>query len=88
MTRTRRAARDTGVLERLVHGEVRVVELHVLADERDLHLLVLLADALGQLVPFRQVGRRGREPEPIADVRVEALRGEVLRHEVDVGEVG
>ena len=30
---------DAGVLERLVHREVRVVELHVLADERDLDRL-------------------------------------------------
>ena len=64
------------------------MELHVLADEGDLHLLVLLADPLGQLVPLGQVGRRGREAEPVADVCVEALRGEVLGNEVDVGEVG
>ena len=38
-TRTRAAVVDARVLERLVHREVGVVELHVLADERDLDLV-------------------------------------------------
>ena len=68
-----RAVVDARVLQRLVHGEVRVVQLHVLADERDLDLLVELAAALGQLAPLAEVGGRGVEPELLADERVEAL---------------
>ena len=83
-----RAVVDTRVLQRLVHGEVRVVQLHVLADERDLDLLVELAAALEQLLPLAEVGRVGLEPELLADERVEALRAQHLRDEVDVGHVG
>ena len=46
------------VLQRLVHGEVRVVELHVLADERDLDVLAQLARALDQLGPLAELGGR------------------------------
>ena len=51
---------DARVLQRLVHGEVRVVELHVLADERDLDVLAQLARALDQLAPLAELGRRAR----------------------------
>src|SRR5919204_377547 len=45
----RAAVMDAGVLERLVHGEVGVLELDVLADERDLDLARPFgADPLGQ----------------------------------------
>ena len=83
-----RPGRDARVLERLVHGEIRVVQLHVLPDERDLDLVVLLGDPVGELAPLAEVGRRRLEPEPLADVRVEPLRHQVLGHEVDVGHVG
>ena len=75
------------VLERLVDGEVRVVQLQVLADERDLDLLVELLAALGQLAPLAEVGLRGVEPELLADERVEPLALERLGHEVDVRDV-
>ena len=64
---------DAGVLERLVDREVRVVELHVLADERDLDVLAQLADALDELLPLAELGGRRVEAELLADERVEAL---------------
>ena len=77
-----------GVLERLVHREVGVVELDVLADERDLDLLSPLGDAVGEVLPLAELGGRGVEPEALADERVEPFRLQVLRHEVHVGDVG
>ena len=47
---------QAGMLERLVHGEVGVLKLHVLADERDLDELAPLLDALRELRPFAEVG--------------------------------
>ena len=62
-TRTRSAVVGARVLERLVHGEVGVVELHVLADERDLDLLARL-DRSGRSRPATRRGRPpGLEPE-------------------------
>ncbi len=64
------------------------MELHVLADERDLDLLALLRDPVGELLPLGEIGRPRLEPEPLADERVEPFRHQVLGHEVDVGHVG
>jgi hypothetical protein len=75
------------MLERLVHGEVRVRELHVLAHERDLDLALALADALHELLPFGEVGSFVAEPEALADERVEALVAEPDRDEIDVAHV-
>ena len=83
-----RAVMDACVLQRLVHGEVRVVELHVLADERYLDLLLEVAAALRQLAPLPELGGAGLEVELLADERIEALCLQVLRHHVDVGHVG
>ena len=78
------AGRDARVLERLVHREIGVVQLHVLADERDLDRLAPVVDPLGQLEPVGQVGLGGVEAELAADQLVEALAVQVDRHEVDV----
>ena len=94
------AVLDPGVLERLVHREVRVVELHVLADERDLDRLPPLAEPLDQLVPLAEVGRSarrarasrrraGRAPAPGAPSgrgRRRGRRSPTRRLRVDVGE--
>jgi len=72
------------VLQRLVHGEVGVLELHVLADERDLDELPALVDALRQLRPFAELDLAGFEPELLANEPVEALVPEHLRHEIHV----
>ena len=76
-----------GVLERLVDREIRVLELHVLADERDLHDLAPAVHPLQQLVPVGQVAAREIEAEPLADEPVEAFPLEHARHLVDVRHV-
>ncbi len=82
------AGRDTRVLESLVHREICVVQLDVLADERDLDRLAPVVDALGELEPVTEVGRRSVEPELAAHELVEPLAVQVERHEVDVADVG
>ena len=77
-----------GVLERLVHREVGVVQLHVLADERDLDVLAPVDDQVGEVLPLAEHGGRRVEAEPLADELVEALALEELRDQVDVGHVG
>src|SRR5581483_6183319 len=78
---------DAGVLERLVDRQVRVVELHVLADQGDLDHTLALPDALGQLVPLAEVRLRRRQPELLTDEVVEALLLQRGRDEVHVGDV-
>jgi hypothetical protein len=78
---------DARVLERLVNGEIRVVQLHVLPHERDLDVLPELARALDQFAPLREVGGRRVERELVAHERVEPLALEHLGHEVDVRDV-
>src|SRR5439155_2569466 len=80
---------DPRMLERLVHREVRVVELHVLADQGDLDLpRARGADALGQLEPFAELGLTGGQLELLADEPGEALGLERRRAEVEVREGG
>ena len=62
-----------GMLQRLVHRQIRVVQLDVLADEPDLDLLLRLPDARGQIDPLAQVDAVGRQPELLAHHPVEAL---------------
>ena len=57
------ALMHAGVLERLVHREVGVVELDVLADERDLDLLAPLADA-ARSGPSTRRARRAASSSP------------------------
>ena len=81
------AVRDPCMLERLVHREVRVVELDVLADERDLDRVVARAEPLDELVPLAEIGLGRDQAELLADEPVEPLLLERLRHEVDVRHV-
>ena len=83
----RAAAVQPGVLERLVHGEVRVLELHVLADERDLDELAPLVDPARQLLPLAELGLARVEPELLADEPVEPFRLQNGGDEIDVGDV-
>ena len=78
------AVMDARVLQRLVDGEVGVVQLHVLADEGDLDGHIALADAGGQRLPFAEADRPGAEAQLLADERVETLLAQRLGHEVDV----
>jgi hypothetical protein len=61
------------MVERLVHRKVGVLELHVLAHQRDLDFALTLADPLGELQPLAEVGVLCREPELLADERIEAF---------------
>ena len=64
------------------------MELHVLADERDLDLALALADPLGQLEPLAEVGRRRvGSPSFSQTSSSRPSRLERLRDEVDVGDV-
>ena len=62
---------DARVLQRFVHGQVRVVQLHVLADEGDLHRLLPLPDARRERLPLAQSNRARLEAELLAYERVE-----------------
>ena len=63
------------------------MELHVLADERDLDDLAALGEPLDEVVPLAEVGLGRVDPELLADEPVEALLLQRLRDEVDVGDV-
>ena len=75
------------VLERLVHGEVRIVELHVLPDERDLHRPVSAPNPLLEPEPVAQHGLLLGEAELLAHHPVEPLGLERGRNQVDVRDI-
>ena len=81
------AVLEPGVLERFVDGEIGVLELHVLAHQRDLHHLAAAVHPLEQLVPVGQVRLAELEAEPLAHEPVEPLALEDARHLVDVRDV-
>src|SRR5437868_1665457 len=83
----RAAVVNTGMIERLVHRQVGVLELHVLADERDLDLAVSLANSLGQLEPLAEISLLCGQAELLADERVEALLLQRRGDEVEVWDV-
>src|SRR5262249_43608587 len=76
-----------GVLERLVDGEVCVLELDVLPDERDLDFLLSTLPALRQIEPLAELGTPAGEPQLLAHERVETFGLKARRHEVDVRNV-
>ena len=86
-TRTFVPVVDARVLERLVDGEVGVLELHVLADERDLDLAARRPMRSTSSSHSPRSGSPSGRPSFCADERVEALRRAALRHEVDVAHV-
>ena len=71
------------VAERLHHGEVRVREVHVLADDADADLALCGAHAVDQLLPLPEHDRvlLGVDPEDGADHRVQAF---FVQHERDL----
>jgi hypothetical protein len=75
---------NSRVLQRLVDGEIGVVELDVLADKRDLDGFTSLSDPFDQLIPIAERRLLHRQAELLADHRVEALRIERTRDEIDV----
>ena len=78
---------EAGVAQRLGDRQVGVLELDVLADERDPDRLGRRVDALGQALPARQLGRGRVEPQVIEDEVVDALLAEHERDLVDVVDV-
>ena len=81
------AVLEPRVAQRLDHGEVGVLELHVLPDERDLHRLRGLVGALDELLPAREMRLPGLEPEVVDDEVVDLLFAEVQRDLVDVVDI-
>ncbi len=79
---------DARVLQRLVHGEVRVLKLHVLADERDLDRPLELAERV-RSAPTTRRARPAAAGSPSSrdDQLVQPFRLQLLRHEVDVRHV-
>ena len=78
------AVEDGRVLERLPHGQVGVVQLHVLAHEGDGHRLVAGVDVLDERLPLGQVGRPDVEPEHLDHEVVELLAVQVQDDAIDV----
>ena len=64
------------------------MQLHVLADERDLDVLAAVDDQVGEVLPLAEHGGRRVETEALADELVEPLALQELGNQVDVGHVG
>ncbi len=89
-----RVQRVARVMQRLGHGQVRVVQLHVFADQTDRHVARAVLDALDHLRPLGQVGRGQVKTELAAhdggEIRffqhqrrfVQAGQGDVFNHAV------
>ena len=71
---------DAAVLQRLHHGEVRVVQLDVLAHQRDGDLLLRLLEALHQQLPVGKVGLADLHVQRLAHLVGEALLLQHQRH--------
>jgi hypothetical protein len=76
-----------GVAQRLGHREVGVLELDVLADERDADRLDGGVGVGDDVLPLAEVGGLGLEPERVDDELVDALLVVPDRHLVDVVDV-
>ena len=80
---------DAAVDQRLLHRLVGVVQVGVLADHRDAHLVRRVGgSARPSRCHGREVGLLGLQPEPLADHAVEALLAEAERDLVDRLHVG
>ena len=78
---------DAAVLERLDHRLVGVLELHVLADDRDPDLAGRRVGAPHHRLPLAQVGRGRLHVEVVEHQVVDALGAVAERHLVDVVDV-
>ena len=70
-------------LDRLGDGQVGVRQVDVLADDRDVHLMLGVVDAFEQILPFGPIDIMERQPELTHDVSVQAFVKQDLRHVVD-----
>ena len=75
-----------GVAERLGHGEVGVVELHILADEAYLHAAALAVHAFYHGAPLGEVRLRGLQPQLAAHDAGEARLLEHQRRLIERGQ--
>ena len=85
------AEEHAGVVQRLDDGEVGVGQLGVLAhhaDAGDVGAPVGGVHRLREGVPALHVALARLQPQPLADLDVKALLGEMSRHVVDRGQVG
>ena len=71
---------DAAVLERLDDGEIRVVQLDILAHQRDGHLALRLLEAINQPRPVGQIGNALFHMKCLAHLVGEALLFEHQRH--------
>ena len=78
---------EPAVLQRLHHGQVGVAQVHVFADDRDVHGIRRGVDPLDQVVPLGQVGRRV-DAQVLRQDLVEPFALEHERDLVDRGRVG
>ena len=76
-----------GMPQRLGHRQVGILELHVLAHQRDAHAAGGPFGPLDRLPPARELGRLGLQGEVIEDEVVHPLFVEDERHPVDVLDV-
>jgi hypothetical protein len=86
-----RARLDARVDQRFGERLVRILQVHVLADHRDVDLVLGVLEAVDDVFPHREVGGVGREVELAADDLVQALLVQRHRDLVDrvhvVGEI-
>ena len=78
---------DAAVLERLDHRLVGVLQLHVLADDRDPHVAGGIVGTPHHRLPVAQVGRGRLQAEVVEDQVIDALGPEDERDLVDVVDV-
>ena len=71
---------DAAVLERLDDGEIRVVQLNILAHQRDGYFALRLLEAIDQPRPVGQIGRTLFHMKRLAHLVGEALLFEHQRH--------
>jgi hypothetical protein len=75
------AGMDAGVGQGFGQGFVGLGQVHVLADEGDVHLVFRVLQGVDQPLPHRQVGRLGQQAQLVADDLVQHL---VVQHGRDL----
>ena len=78
----------TRVLQRLVDGQVGVLQLDVLADQRDLDLFLGTLQPLGEVEPLAEICPLARQPELLAHELIETFGLQARGNEIHVGNVG
>ncbi len=79
-----RAALQAAVHQRLVQRQVRIADLHVLADHRDVDLAVGVGLGAHDLAPFGEIGGRHLQAQLVDNDVIERLLVQQDRNLVDV----